>query len=65
MQKEKDNTDQQISKFIEFRQALYQDGFTRRKDAQSELLDAFMLKDQNYLFSYAELLDGVHETLKC
>jgi len=46
MRKEKDNTDQQINKLIEFRQAVYQNGFTRRKDAQFELLDALVLKDQ-------------------
>jgi hypothetical protein len=46
MRKEKDNTDQQISKLVEFRQAIYQNGFTRRKDAQFELLDALVLKDQ-------------------
>lgn len=46
MQKEKDNTNQQISKLVEFRQAIYQNGFTRRKDAQFELMDALVLKDQ-------------------
>ena len=46
MRKEKDNTDQQISKLIEFRQAIYKNGFTRRKDAQFELLDALVLKEQ-------------------
>jgi hypothetical protein len=46
MRKEKDNTDHQISKLVEFRQAVYQNGFTRRKDAQFELLDALVLKDQ-------------------
>ena len=50
MRKEKDNTDQQISKLVEFRQAIYQNGFTRRKDAQFELLDALVLKDQNSPF---------------
>jgi hypothetical protein len=46
MRKEKDNTDQLINKLIEIRQAVYQNGFTRRKDAQFELLDALVLKDQ-------------------
>lgn len=44
--RKKYNTDLQISKLVEFRQAIYQNGFTRRKDAQFELLDALVLKDQ-------------------
>ena len=50
MRKEKDNTDQQISKLIEFRQTVYESGFIRRKDAQFELLDALVLKDQTTSF---------------
>jgi hypothetical protein len=46
MRKENVNTDHQISKFVEFRQAIYQNGLIRRKDAQAELLDALLLKDQ-------------------
>ena len=42
----RDNTELQISKLAEFRQAVYQNLFTRRKDAQFELLDALLLKDQ-------------------
>lgn len=37
-------TEQQISKFVEFRQTIYQDGFQRRREAQLELLDALVLK---------------------
>ncbi len=40
------HTEQQISKFVEFRQAIYENGFTRRWDAQFELLDALLIKDQ-------------------
>lgn len=46
MAKEKDNTKQQISKFVELHQAIYENFLTRRKDAQFELLDALDLKDQ-------------------
>jgi hypothetical protein len=46
MSKEKDNTKQQISKLAKFRQAIYENFFTRRKDAQFELLDALLLRDQ-------------------
>ena len=46
MTKEKDNTKQQINKFAEFRQAVYDNFFTRRKDAQFELVDALLLKSQ-------------------
>jgi hypothetical protein len=40
------HTEQQISKVVEFRQAVYENFFTRRKDAQFELMDALLLKDQ-------------------
>jgi len=43
---EEKHTEQQISKFVDFRQAIYKKGFTRRRDAQFELLDALLLKDQ-------------------
>jgi len=46
MRKEKDNTDQQISKFIEFRQAVYESCLTHRRDTHFELLDVLVLKDQ-------------------
>jgi hypothetical protein len=46
MVKEKYNTEQQIGKFSEFRQAVYINFFTRRKDSQFELLDALLLKNQ-------------------
>jgi hypothetical protein len=36
-------TDAQRSKLIAFRQAIYQSGFTKRRDAQFELLDALLL----------------------
>ncbi len=41
----KSDTEKQISKLTEFRQAIYQCCFTRRRDAQFELLDALLLKD--------------------
>ncbi len=37
------STDKHINKLIEFRQALYDNGFTCLKDAQFELLDALLL----------------------
>jgi hypothetical protein len=37
------STNQQLNKLIEFRQALYQQGFPKRRDAQFELLDALLL----------------------
>ena len=37
------STDKHINKLIEFRQALYQHGFTSLRDAQLELLDALLL----------------------
>ena len=37
------STDAQRSKLIAFRQAIYQSGFTKRRDAQFELLDALTL----------------------
>ena len=40
------NTEKQISRLTEFRQAIYEHGFLRRRDAQYELLDALLLKDQ-------------------
>ena len=46
MDKEENYTDIKISKLGEFRQAIYEHGFSRRRDAQSELLDAVLLKDQ-------------------
>ncbi len=43
---EKSDTEKQISKLTEFRQAIYEHGFSRRRDAQFELLDALLVKDQ-------------------
>jgi DDE superfamily endonuclease len=37
------STDAQRSKLIAFRQAIYQEGFSKRRDAQFELLDALLL----------------------
>lgn len=37
------STDQHLNNLIEFRQALYQHGFPRRRDAQFELVDALLL----------------------
>ena len=56
MRKEKDNTDHQISKFIEFRQAIYESGFIRRKDAQFELLErgGFYAEIYQSQFEHAE-----------
>jgi hypothetical protein len=42
----KGNTEQQINKSAEFRQAIYENFFTRRKDAQFELLNVLLLKSQ-------------------
>jgi hypothetical protein len=47
------STDAQRSKLIAFRQAIYQSGFTKRRDAQFELLDALLLTGP--LRSFAEL----------
>ena len=44
--KEQSNTEKQISRLTEFRQAIYEHGFLRRRDAQYELMDALLLKDQ-------------------
>jgi hypothetical protein len=46
MTKEKDNTEKQINKLVEFRQDIYENCFTRRKDVQFELVDARLLKSQ-------------------
>lgn len=46
MDKEENYTDSKISKLGEFRQAIYEHGFLRRRDAQYELLDALLLRDQ-------------------
>jgi hypothetical protein len=43
---EQSDTDKQISRLTEFRQAIYEHGFLHRRDAQYELLDALLLKDQ-------------------
>lgn len=42
----KNHTENQINRLTEFRQAIYKHGFLRRRDAQCELLDALLLKDQ-------------------
>lgn len=47
------STDKHLNKLIQFRQALYDSGFTRRRDAQFELLDALMLSGP--VRSFAEL----------
>ena len=44
---------QQLNKLIEFRQAVYQRGFTRARDAQFELLDSLLLNPATR--SFAEL----------
>ena len=46
-------TDKHINNLIEFRQALYQHGFTRLRDAQFELVDALLLSGP--VRSFAEL----------
>ena len=43
----------QLTNFIAFRQALYCQGFTQRRDAQFELLDALLLGHP--VRSFAEL----------
>lgn len=47
------STNEQLNKLIEFRQAIYEQGLTERRDAQFELLDALMLAGP--ISSYAEL----------
>jgi hypothetical protein len=47
------STNEQLNKLIEFRQAVYEQGFTQRRDAQFELLDALLLAGP--ISSFAEL----------
>jgi hypothetical protein len=47
------STDQHFNKLIQFRQAVYQQGLTKRRDAQFELLDALLLSGP--VRSFAEL----------
>lgn len=47
------STDKHLNKLIQFRQTLYNSGFTRLRDAQFELLDALVLSGP--VRSFAEL----------
>lgn len=51
--KTKKSTTQQVNKLIEFRQAVHQNGFSRERDAQFELLDA--LTSSGAIYAFPEL----------
>jgi len=53
-------TDKHLNRLIQFRQAVYRSGFTQRRDAQFELLDALLLAGPVHSFPELSLCPSFH-----